>query len=81
MVPDGADSAVDLARRVGELETENRRLRHLLGIDGRLLAPRPWEPTLFTEQAEAIERKVNRKSPPEEKLALFRALFQGRDDV
>src|ERR1700716_4360534 len=76
MVPDVPDSGVDLARRVAELEAENRRLRQLLGIDGRPSASPGWEPTLFTERAEATERKVNRRSPPDEKLALFRALFQ-----
>ncbi len=81
MVPDVADSPVDLTRRVAELEAENRRLRQLLGIDGRPSISPAWEPTLFTEQAKATVRKVSRRSPPEEKLALFRALFQGRDDV
>ena len=81
MVPDMPDSVVDLARRVAELETENRRLRQLLGFDGRPSVAPTWEPTLFTGQAEAAERKVNRRSPPEDKVALFRALFRGRDDV
>jgi hypothetical protein len=81
MVPDVADSAVDLTRRVADLEAENRRLRQLLGIDGRLSVAPAWEPTLFTGQAEATQRTVNRRSPPEEKVALFRALFRGRSDV
>ncbi len=81
MVPEMPDSAVDLARRVAELETENRRLRQLLGIDGRPSVASAWEPTLFTGQAEATKRKVNRRSPPEEKVAVFRALFRGREDV
>ena len=77
MVPEVPDSAVDLARRVAELEAENRRLRQLLGFDGRPSVAPTWEPTLFTGQAEAAGRKVNRRSPPEEKVALFRALFLG----
>ncbi len=77
MAADVPDSAVDLARRVAELETENRRLRQMLGIDGRPSAAPAWEPTLFAEHAGAAERKMNRRSPPEEKLALFRALFRG----
>ena len=48
---------------------------------GRLSVAPTWEPTLFSEPAEAAGRKVNRRSPPEEKVALFRALFRGRDDV
>ena len=81
MVPEVPDSAVDLARRVAELEAENRRLRQLLGFDGRPSVAPTWEPTLFTGQAEAAGRKVNRRSPPEEKVALFPALFRGHDDV
>ena len=81
VVPDVPDSAVDSGRRVAELETENRRLRQLLGIDGRLSVAPAWEPALFTEPAETAERKVNRRSPPEKKVELFRALFRGRGDV
>jgi superfamily II DNA or RNA helicase len=81
MVSEVPDSAVDLARRVAELESENRRLRQLLGIEGRPSAAPTWEPTLFTRQPAALEREVNRRSPPEEKVALFRALFRGRQDV
>ena len=81
MVPEVPDSPVDLARRVAELERENRLLRHLLGIDARPSLTPAWEPTLFTGQANTTPRAVNRRSPPEEKVALFRALFRGRDDV
>ena len=81
MVPEGPDSAVDMARRVAELEAENRRLRQLLGFDGRTSVVPTWEPTLFTGQTEAAGHTVNRRSPPEEKVALFRALFRGRGDV
>ena len=56
MVPEVPDSAVDLARRVAELEAENRRLRQLLGFDGRPSVAPTWEPTLFTGQAEAAEQ-------------------------
>src|SRR5262249_53325355 len=55
-------------------------LRQLLGIDGGPSVTPAWEPTLFTGQAEAT-RRVNRRSPPEEKVALFRALFRRREDV
>ena len=81
MVPEVPDSPVDLARRVAELESENRLLRQLLGIDGRPSLTPAWEPTLFTGQANTTHRAVNRRSPPAEKVALFRALFRGRDDV
>lgn len=81
MPPEVPDPPVDLAGRVADLETENRRLRQLLGIDGRPSVAPPWEPTLFTGQADTTGRKVNRRSPPEERVAQLRALFRGREDV
>lgn len=80
MVGDVPGSAVDLARRIAELEAENRRLRQLLGVDGHVSGAPTWEPTLFTKPAEST-RLVGRKSTPQEKVALFRDLFQGRNDV
>ena len=80
MVGDVPDSAVDLARRVTELEAENRRLRQLLGVERRPSSPSAWEPTLFAEPAD-LARHVDRRSTPQEKVALFRELFQGRNDV
>jgi hypothetical protein len=77
------ESALQLARRIAELKAENRRLRELLGIDAQ--GPRVgipvWKPTLFTESPTVTSEVVTRKSPPEVKVALFRALFRGRDDV
>jgi hypothetical protein len=75
------DSPVDLAGRVAELESENHRLRQLLGFGGRPSVAPTWERTLITRRAEPTERKVNRSSPPAEKAALFRARFRGREDV
>ena len=80
MVGDVPGSAVDLARRIAELEAENRRLRQLLGVDGHVSGAPTWEPTLFTKPAEST-RLIGRKSTPQEKVALFRDLFQGRNDV
>ena len=42
----------------------------------------PWEPTLFRDSASHAELPaVDRSSPSEEKIALFRQLFAGREDV
>ena len=70
MVGDVPGSAVDLARRIAELEAENRRLRQLLGVDGHVSGATTWEPTLFTKPAEST-RLIGRKSTPQEKVALF----------
>jgi superfamily II DNA or RNA helicase len=80
---DVGESALQLARRIAELEAENRRLRELLGIDtqGPSVGIPAWKPTLFTESPTVTSQVVTRKSPPEAKVALFRSLFRGRDDV
>lgn len=77
------ESEVDALRReLDDIQAENARLRALLGLDreGRSNATNAWEPTLFTPDAPAL-LSVDRNSPVEEKIALFRSLFQGRDDV
>jgi hypothetical protein len=81
MVPEVPDSAVDLARRVAELEAENRRLRQLLGFDGRSSVAPTWEPTLFTGQTEAAGREVNPRSPPKQILKCPRVPRQCTDSV
>jgi hypothetical protein len=74
---------VDLAQRVAELEDENRRLRHLLGLNREepAVPVGVWEPTLFSESAPRVEPRATQRSSPEEKIRMFRALFRGRDDV
>jgi hypothetical protein len=79
VVSEVPDSAVDLLAESANWSPKSR-LRQLLGLDGRPSVAPAWEPTLFTKRA-VDERAVNRKSTPEEKLALYRALFRGRDDV
>jgi len=84
--PDGGatgaeNRVVALERRIAELEAENRRLRQLAGLDDRPLRTPTWEPTLFGESSAAEFPRVLRRSPPEEKVAFFRGLFRGRDDV
>jgi superfamily II DNA or RNA helicase len=68
---------------VAQLEAENRRLRELLGmIDDSSPPPiSAWEPTLFGSTTKPTASSVNRRSSPEEKMALFRSLFRGRGDV
>lgn len=75
------------AEVLAELETlraENARLRGLLGLDERAddVAAPGWSPTLFTSPAaDEVKPVVDRSSPRAAKVALFRALFAGRDDV
>lgn len=77
---DGGDDSV-LVRKadVLALREENERLRSLLGLDDRTTEA----PTLFTAGQVAPPRAtvVGQGSPPAMKVALFRALFAGRDDV
>jgi superfamily II DNA or RNA helicase len=84
--PEGSASGAEnrvvaLERRIAELEAENRRLRQLAGLDDRPLRTPTWEPTLFGESSAADRPRVLRRSPPEEKVAFFRGLFRGREDV
>ena len=76
-------SSVDLARRVAELEAENRRLRQMLASEERSGPPAlpSWEPTLLPPAPNEPRSAVTRHSSPAEKVAVFRTLFQGRDDV
>ena len=75
--------ANELARRVAELEAENRRLRGLIGLDHESrAAPTPtWEPTLFGEGGPISALGVTQASTPHHKVELFRSLFRGRDDL
>ena len=68
------------------LRAENARLRGLLGMDDRAgeLQATGWSPTLFADQAQhpaATTTRVDQSSPRAAKVALFRSLFAGREDV
>ncbi len=71
-----------LRRQIAELRGENDRLRDLLGVGTRDEAVSAWEPTLFVEAGTDVAvPDVDRNSPREAKVALFRSLFLGRDDI
>ncbi|MDH3443798.1 MAG: DEAD/DEAH box helicase family protein, partial [Deltaproteobacteria bacterium] len=63
-----------LRKKCRELEEENEHLRNLLAEHG--VVPTPWRATQSVEPA-AIKSSL---STPE-KIALFRTLFRGREDV
>jgi hypothetical protein len=80
------DLRAPLAAALAELEqlrAENQRLRGLLGMDARPAAHsvEVAEPTLFQNAPLAPAGKVDAGSPQPAKLALFRSLFAGREDV
>ena len=79
----------ELRREVEHLRAENARLRALLGqpADGALATrpPRAFgdpvtRTTLFEDDPAGLAR-VDAQSPASEKIALFRALFAGREDI
>lgn len=77
--------AQELAAALAELEVlraENERLRGLLGLtdDRQAEPPVAWEPTLFAPPVPS-RPVVDRRSSPADKIALFRSLFAGREDV
>lgn len=79
-------SSAELMREVEALRSENARLRSLLGLDERTAASpaAPWKPVLFTNAplvAAMDGARIDRSSPRAAKVALFRSLFAGRDDV
>jgi hypothetical protein len=94
--PAALRARLDIAvERAELLEVENLRLRVLLeqaGLGGEQLAPRhtaapldrseaPMQPAVRRTLSAAALPPADRNSPPDVKLALFRTLFAGRDDV
>jgi len=65
------------------LRAENERLRTLLPADGEVKEIPPAYSSLQVppEETATVCTSVNCKSSPEEKIALFRKLFRGREDV
>jgi superfamily II DNA or RNA helicase len=81
MRPEDIEALVD---EVLALRVENERLRSLMGLDepSRHEITEPWEPTLFVDSdRQDLKCDVNGSSPAEVKIAIFRLLFAGREDV
>lgn len=74
-----------LESRIVELEAENSRLRSLLGLDlpERSATVSAWEPRLLELPATrgGALSEISHTSPPEHKVALFRSLLVGREDI
>ena len=82
----GRDELPGLRQRIEELESENARLRELLGLDRpeRAVPITAWSPHLIDLTPDLVKPRpssVDHASAPSDKVALFRALFRGRDDV
>lgn len=77
------DEVEVLRQEIAELRAENARFRDLLGVGTRDDPVSRWEPTLFPD-ADTDERSpvaVDNGSSHEAKVALYRSLFVGREDV
>ncbi len=84
--PEG--SAADLRRELDEarrecaqLREENARLRQMLGLSSDAGAPALAEPAPTLFPAAQPLPAIDARSPTEQKIALFRTLFRGREDV
>ncbi len=84
-----APAPAELLREIEVLRAENARLRELLGMKADAVGtpsadPTPRVPggglTLFEDEAAGLP-PVDARSSAGEKIALFRALFAGREDV
>lgn len=76
--PDANDRMLaDALAECERLRTENRELRERLGIN----IHEPSSPIVSVQVSFAAKGAVTHKSTVEEKVALFRSLFRGRDDV
>jgi superfamily II DNA or RNA helicase len=82
------DSAAELRRELDEarrecarLREENARLRQMLGLSSDAGGPALAEPAPTLFPAAQPLRAIDARSPTEQKIALFRTLFRGREDV
>jgi superfamily II DNA or RNA helicase len=73
-----ADETVRLREELAFLRAENARLQQLLGVTGRSVVPHQGQQRALFAGADG---SVHARSPLDQKLALYRALFAGRDDV
>ncbi len=84
MTDHGPAREAELRRELDALHAENRRLQALLGLNqpSRRAPVTPWVPTLLPDhEIDADIPAVDHRSSREAKIALFRTLFAGRDDV
>ncbi len=72
------DEARSECARLGE---ENARLRQMLGLSSDAGGPALAEPTPTLFPAAQPLPAIDARSPTEQKIALFRTLFRGREDV
>lgn len=77
---DGMQDLEVLRAELDELRAENIRLRSLLGLDERQASPAEPPPASLFDRPEALPQ-VFEESPSDQKVALFRMLFRGREDV
>lgn len=77
------DRLSEMEAELVALRTENLRLRGLLELDGSRSRPTAEQPTRVPPEVVASPKPtaVDQRSGAKEKLALYRSLFIGRDDV
>jgi hypothetical protein len=78
-------TSAELMAELDALRAENARLRALLGLDagpvGQVEEPVELLPVAPEPRDPGVRQIADRSSPRELKVALFRTLFAGRDDV
>ena len=72
-------NANELIAKLQELETENARLRKILDVHG--IPYVVTKPNVATKENQRVVSHTAPKLSLQEKVALFRSVFQGRDDV
>jgi hypothetical protein len=75
----------DIQRELERLRHENEELKKKLGESRRPVSPQPPRqlsiPSSEFDHTETIASAVVNSSSTDQKIKLFRSLFQGRDDV
>ena len=72
-------NANELVAKLQELEKENARLRKILDVHG--ISYVVDEPNVIMKESQQAISQTDPKLSLQEKVALFRSVFQGRDDV
>lgn len=80
LVEPSADRTASLEEENERLRAENERLRGMLGLPPGVLPEPDVEPARLFPECDPLPQ-VHGRSPTQEKIALFRALFRGREDV